>query len=114
MLLMFQFICYNWHYAISCILLLIELCTVTFCLEPIMHDDPSKLRGRCILLIFYLVVLVPLFLFLEWCMAYHFNELVRCVRKSEDYHTLLNKTGNPLFILHRIAGRTNHIALSNQ
>ena len=51
------------------------------------------------MLIFYLVVLVPLFFFMEWCLTYHFNELVRSLSKSEDYDTLLNKTGNPLFVL---------------
>ena len=58
------------------------------------------------MIIFYLSVLVPLGFFIEWCIIYHFNELVRSFGKCEDYHTLLNKTGNPLFVLWRKDGET--------
>lgn len=61
------------------------------------------------MLIFYLTVMVPIGLYLEWCLVYHFNELVRSFGKSEDYDTLLNKTGNPFFVLWRKNGETNEI-----
>ena len=40
-LLTFQFICYNWHYALGSTLLFGELCVMTFILEPLMHIDPN-------------------------------------------------------------------------
>ena len=36
-LLLFQYICYNWHYAIGSVLLFAELCIMTLILEPLMH-----------------------------------------------------------------------------
>lgn len=61
------------------------------------------------MLIFYLTVMVPIGFYLEWCIVYHFNELVRSFSKSEDYDTLLNKTGNPFFVLWRKNDETNEI-----
>ena len=100
-LLIFQFLCYNWHCALGCVLLFCELCALLFVLEPLMHTETGAihLSARILMLAFYFIVLVPAFFYSEYCIIHHFNELVRCWRKHEDYQTLIDKTGSPLFVI---------------
>ena len=66
MLLLFQFICYSWHCWLSCVLLFAELCLIVFVIEPVMHAEPMQISARILISVFYMVVLVPLFLFTEY------------------------------------------------
>lgn len=85
-----------------------------------MHTETGAihLSARILMLAFYFIVLVPAFFYSEYCIIHHFNELVRCWRKHEDYQTLIDKTGSPLFVIRAAVksegGGTGEIVHQNQ
>jgi len=79
------------------VMLLLELIVITFFLEPMMHQNVNLItRGGFILL--FILIHTPFFFFCEWCLVFHYNEVVRIFAKSENFQTLLSKTGHPLLV----------------
>ena len=67
------------------------------------------------MLLFYCAILVPLFLAIEYYLIYNFNEVFFVLRKSQDCQTLLNRTGNPFFVLsHQNDKKTTTILHKNK
>ena len=88
-----------------------------FVLEPLMHTEAVHVSARILMIVFYLFALVPVFIYSEWCIIQFFNEFVRKFQKHEDYQTLIDKTGNPLFVIKGIksgAASQGQIIYQNQ
>lgn len=94
-----QFLAYYTNVFIDTILVLIELSLLLFVFyQPVMAGTDSVWIS-CLSLSSFVTVFVPFYFYIEFHVVYHYNEVVRSFTKQTDYFNLVNKTGNPVFVV---------------